>query len=776
MSGNRIFAGWSRLVFVVMVVIIAVSVVASEQMRISSVNVTGNVSISRTKILSVVRARSDEVFDAAAAAEDARRIGQIDGVKLAYYNTEIIDEQVKLTFVVTEKNLIRSITFTGNEHFSVGKLSKEIGIRKGDYLDEFIVRNGIELITTLYRKDGYAFVTAAVDDESLKRGRVSCKITEGPRVKVKKVSFEGNKGLSEKKLRRVVKTKTRKFFFWPAYYNPEQLSDDVDKLSAVFQKKGFLDTSVESKVQFESDNTRAYITFVVHQGPVYNVEQIVITGNEFFTEEEITGDFRLKLDDYYSSAKGDYDRRKILGKYMEKGFLDARVEHKRSFDKPGSVTTKFDIIEGDRFKIGQIDITGNEATHDKVIRCILDEEGFHPAEWFNGNIARGDGTGELEKIIKRQAMTESAFIKAVGNTPGLRDAQVNIIEGQTGSIMVGAGVASDSGLIGMMTFDQRNFDIGDWPENFSEIFSGKAFKGAGQRLRISAEPGTEQSRFFFCFSEPYLYNKPVSLDVVASSFGRFQECYDEDRLKAYFGFEKRYRNKWRRGVSFRAENVEVTDIDSDAPKEIKDVKGNNDLFGARLYIRKDTTDSRFLPSRGYNFDAGYEQVGGDHTYGILSATQRWYKTLYEDLAERRTILETKLHAATIAGGDAPPFEKFYAGGTHSIRGFDYRGVSTRGWTTAGTRRKKDPIGSDWIMLANAEISVPLDNEVFSLLFFTDAGLIDSGGVRASIGTGLQILIPQWFGPVPMRFELATPLVKEADDDRRVFSFSVGALF
>ncbi len=150
--------------------------------------------------------------------------------------------------------------------------------------------------------------------------------------------------------------------------------------------------------------------------------------------------------------------------------------------------------------------------------------------------------------------------------------------------------------------------------------------------------------------------------------------------------------------------------------------------------------------------------------------------MYEDLAERRTILETKIHAATITEGDAPPFEKFYAGGTHSIRGFDYRGVSTRGWTTAGTREKKDPIGSDWIVLANAEISVPLDNDVFSLLFFTDAGLIDSGGVRASIGTGLQILIPQWFGPVPMRFELAVPLAKEAEDDRRVFSFSVGALF
>ncbi len=79
-------------------------------------------------------------------------------------------------------------------------------------------------------------------------------------------------------------------------------------------------------------------------------------------------------------------------------------------------------------------------------------------------------------------------------------------------------------------------------------------------------------------------------------------------------------------------------------------------------------------------------------------------------------------------------------------------------------------------LANTEVAVPLTEEVISLLFFVDAGMIDTGGVRASIGTGLQILIPQWFGPVPMRFELAAPFMKDDEDETRVFSFSVGTLF
>jgi outer membrane protein assembly factor BamA len=141
------------------------------------------------------------------------------------------------------------------------------------------------------------------------------------------------------------------------------------------------------------------------------------------------------------------------------------------------------------------------------------------------------------------------------------------------------------------------------------------------------------------------------------------------------------------------------------------------------------------------------------------------------LAERKTVLATKLLAASVVG-DAPPFEKFYAGGTgtYGIRGFDYRGVSTRGGVG------KDPIGSDWIVLANAEATVPLASETFAALFFIDSGMIDSGGYRAAVGTGIQILIPQWFGPVPMRLEIAAPLMKDGDDNTQVFSFSVGRLF
>jgi len=130
-------------------------------------------------------------------------------------------------------------------------------------------------------------------------------------------------------------------------------------------------------------------------------------------------------------------------------------------------------------------------------------------------------------------------------------------------------------------------------------------------------------------------------------------------------------------------------------------------------------------------------------------------------------------------GDAPPLEKLYAGGSgiYGIRGFESRGVSPRGLQTKVLRpKRKDPIGSDWIFLANAEVTVPLVSDNFAALFFVDSGAIDSGSYRAAVGTGIQILIPQWFGPVPMRFSIAVPIMKEDEDETEVFSFSIGRLF
>jgi len=741
---------------------------------ISSIRTAGNRSVSSSAILAKVRSRVGQLFDSEMAAEDAKRVAELSGVGYCYYNTAVVDDKVQLTFVVVEKNIVRSIVFSGNLEYKDRTLQKKVDLKLGDYLDPLIAETGRKNIVDFYHKKGFAFVSVVLDREKLSSGKVLYTINEGPRVRIVSVRFSGNSAVKTKELRSVVKTKKSKFFVFPRYYVDEKVTADVTRLENAYYERGFLDAKVKLTKEFSKDRRKVWITFNINEGTVYTVEKILITGNKYFEEQKLRSELGFTVGTVYNERKAKAAAKQLLKSYHEVGFIDAKVSQNLRFVSAQSVVVEYAITEGERFRIGRINITGNEQTQDRVIRRILDEYDFQPGDWYNADLARGDGSGYLEKLIRRSIYAETATVTPSGKKPEVRDAQVNVAEGRTGAVLLGAGVSTDSGVIGQLVFNQRNFDISDWPESFGEFIKGEAFKGAGQNLRIALEPGTQVSQYSVSFREPYFQDKPTSLEVTGSSYERGRESFDEKRQRGYVEFEKRFKNRWRRRLSFRAENVDVGDVDLGAPTEIKDVQGNNALFGIGVGIGRDMRDDKFTPSKGYAFDAGYEQVGGDFTFGILTGTYRRYTTLYEDLAERKTILATKLHAATTVG-DAPPFEKFYAGGQGSLRGFDYRGVSTRGRNTL-TGKVDDPIGSDWIFLANAEVTVPLARESINGLFFVDSGTIDSGGYRAAVGTGIEILIPQWFGPVPMRFEIAAPVMKDDEDETQVFSFSVGRLF
>lgn len=744
---------------------------------IVEINTTGNASLSVVNILSRVRSREGQLFSTDVAAEDSRRIAEIEGVDYAYYNVRGADDGVKLTFVVVEKNVVRKLSLIGNEKFSDDALIKQLDFARGDYLDMFLVAAGADAIEAYYKKKGFPEVEVEFDRIKTSYGEVEYTIDEGPRIKVKKIEFEGNNSIKSSELKSVIKTRTREWLLWPSYLNDEKIEGDITRIEQAYQKRGFLDAKVSVEKDYNAKRDAVGVTFVVDEGQIYIVSGISIEGNEFFGESELRENLRLVDETFYSTERAEFDRRKIWARYAEKGFTDVEVVHRRRFAGGNKVAAEFEVAEGDRYKIGKIEITGNTETHDKVIRRVLDEYDFKPGQWYNADIARGTGDGELEKNVQRTVLTESALITPGEKKKGWRDVLVNITEGQTGAVIFGAGVDSSSGIVGQLMWEQRNFDITDYPESLQELLVGDAFKGAGQKLRLSFEPGTEVTRYGIHFTEPYLYDRPIGFTAAIQNYMRDRESYDEERVGGYLTFTRRYRNKWYVGLAIRVEEVDVDAIDSDAPQEIFDVSGSNVLLGTRIFAGRDTTDSRFNPTAGTNYDFGYEQVYGDFDFGVVSGTHRWYYTLYEDLAERKTVLEAKLHGATIVGSDAPVYEKFYAGGIGSIRGFEYRGVSTRGEALNNPNVKDDPIGSDWILTGSTELVVPLtEAETVSGLLFVDSGLIDTGGIRSAVGTGIQILIPQWFGPVPMRFEIAAPLTKEDDDDTQVFSFSVGRLF
>jgi outer membrane protein insertion porin family len=701
--------------------------------------------------------------------------------------------------------LVKSVRFdfVGKRTYKDKKLQAKLSFKRGDNVDAIQAGFGREDLAEFYVQRGFAFVEVNLDQAQLSQGHIVYTIKEGPRVRIAKVRFDGNKSVRTGTLKKNIKMTKKKWFFWSKDYTEELVTEDVEKLEDIYEELGYLDRKVTARTDLSKDQRKAYIVFAIDEGPAYVVDNIVLAGGERIYDVNVGGQLdeqsllrklKLKAGNSFRKQTAESDRRGLLKVYRQYGFIDAEVE--LHVDRvleaggiepasEGKVNIEFVISAGRQFRIGRIDIIGNRQTQDKVIRRVLDSHGFEPGRWYNAEAARGTGTGELEKEIRLTALTDEAIVTPLASAQeGQKNVEVLVKERQTGMWMLGAGVSSDRGLIGSMVWQQRNFDVNDSPESLGELITGEAFKGGGQSLRIALQPGTEMSEYSVDFSEPYFRDDPLSLGIGGSSWEWERESYDEGRARGYFGFseryEKRYAGRWRKSIDFRGANVDVDDIDIDAPREIREVEGDNALLGLKFGLAKDVTDDRFYPGEGYRFKSNYEQVTGEHTFGIISATLRQFRTVHRDLAERRTILLTKIHAGRVVG-DAPPFEKFYAGGMQSIRGFDFRGVSTRGkpeinGVPVAGAEVKDPIGSDWVFLANAELVVPLVSEELSWLFFVDSGTVDSGKYRASVGTGIQLMIPQWFGPVPMRFGVAAPFMKDNSDETEAFFFYAGQFF
>jgi outer membrane protein assembly factor BamA len=195
------------------------------------------------------------------------------------------------------------------------------------------------------------------------------------------------------------------------------------------------------------------------------------------------------------------------------------------------------------------------------------------------------------------------------------------------------------------------------------------------------------------------------------------------------------------------------------------------VLGLRGGLTRDTRDSFIFPTTGSVLDFGYEQVLGDYTFPI--GTAEFTKFFSSQYLQRRDGSGKHVVAlrsqVSVAGQDAPVFERFYAGGFRSLRGFSFRGVgpSVNGLFTGGT----------FALLNTVEYQIPLtakDNLFF--VTFVDHGTVERDvsikDYRVAVGFGFRIQIPA-LGPVPVAFDFAFPLNRRDEDHEQMFAFYIG---
>jgi len=417
-------------------------------------------------------------------------------------------------------------------------------------------------------------------------------------------------------------------------------------------------------------------------------------------------------------------------------------------------------------------VDGNFTTQEK---CVRRELRFYPEDLYDITQIQA-----AEQRLKGTGLFSAATIVPTGNQPGVRDVLVTVEESpRTNQFIAGMGASSDNGLMGNIVLENTNFDLFDRPRSWSEFFKGRSFRGAGQTMRIQLEPGTELTRFQVDFREPYLMDKPIGLGTSLYLFERDRDGYDEERFGGRISFDKRFEDGWLDGwtgeIAFRTEYIDVADVEGFAAEDIRDAEGDNYLSTVKLSLLHDTTDSRFNPSRGHRFRSSWEQagvMGGDYFFAKLTSSYVQHWTLAVDDSNRKSVVSVHGDVGQIFG-DAPVFERFYAGGIGSMRGFDVRGISPRD----GLRNNR--VGGDFQLLTGGEYSFPLYAKAVRGVFFLDMGTVETDfGInhwRAALGAGIRLTL-EIFATVPMEFDLAIPLSKDSDDNERIFSFFIGLPF
>ncbi|MGB0714314.1 MAG: outer membrane protein assembly factor BamA [Phycisphaerae bacterium] len=683
----------------------------------------------------------------------------------------ISGDDAELIFTLAERRLIRAIRFEGHTRFSSDRLRESVGLQVDDNLDWFAIRGGAESIRLLYQESGYSEAVVSFDRELLEQtGELVYRVEEGVRVRIKKIRFEGNERFDERELKLQIVSREAFGLLFPGDFDEDRAAADATSIQAFYRDLGYLDARAGFRREISDNGEDLTLTFTISEGVLYRVEDITIEGNEVILTEELLETISTRVDEPVRRPFLDEDVKTIRNKYWELGYIYVNVRSERVFsDQPEFARIRFTIDEGRQYKVGRVLVRGNTRTRDKVIRRALNL--YPPDDLFDLNQAK-----EAENKLRQTQIFESATVYPIGDDPERRDVVMDVRETErNGDLIFGLGVTSNSGLVGTLNVDFKNFDLSDTPRSWSELWKMRAFFGGGQRLRLELQPGTEVNRFRIDFTEPFFMDQPLRFDMSAYLFDRRRDGYNEGRLGLTTAIGKRFEKGplfgWSGELAVRFENAQVDDIDLFTSNEVREDEGSNYLSSLKATLVRDRTDSFFLPSEGDRLRLSYEQfglLGGAFDFGRFYASYTWYKTLRRDKLDRKSVLRLNAEGGFLVG-DAPVIERFFAGGTGSMRGFNFRGIGERDGLDDTN------VGGDYLLLLGAEYAFPLFGENVRGHVFLDTGTAGRGGYRAAAGVGVRIVV-ELLGPLPLEFNIALPISSEELDDEQVFSFLVGTLF
>ena len=457
--------------------------------------------------------------DLKTAAKRFWRQGLFSKVQIAV--EKMTPDKAWLVFVLKQQPRVSQVNYTGMKGSERKDIQQRLGLQPGNQMTPNIASRIKQIVEQYFHSKGFERAECTVrqtEDLSNKdEVIVTIDVNKHEKIKVHHIYIEGNKVLSDSRIKRTMKKTNEKRSLWKLFSQKKfvrsDFEEDKQRIIDKYNEKGYRDARIvsDSVVAYDDKNVDVYLT--IDEGKRYYINNVSWVGNTVYPSSV--------LDQVLGVEKGDVYNQKLLNKrtqedddavanlYYNNGYLFYQlipVESKISGD---SIDLEMRMYEGKQARINKVVINGNDRLYEKVVRRELR---VRPGDLFSKE--------DLIRSAREIAQTghfdpEKMDIRPEPNEEdGTVDIILNLESKANDQIEVSAGWGQ-TGIIGKVTLKFTNFSI-------KNLFHPSSYKGIipqgdGQTFSISAQTNAKYYQAYsISFVDPWFGGKrPNTLSVSA---------------------------------------------------------------------------------------------------------------------------------------------------------------------------------------------------------------------------------------------------------------------
>jgi outer membrane protein insertion porin family len=759
---------WKRLGVVVALVALYVSgmpLAHAASGIVKEIEFSGNVRTPEQTLRSTIRTAVGQPLDAATVDRDIAalyRLGQFRDIRVEGKPTA---GGVVLTYILEEKSLVAEIEFEGNKKIKADDLRSEITQRNYSVLDEKAVAESMEKIRAAYAKKGFYLAEVGYRIEPTAQGdsKLIFEVHEHEGVTVRRILFVGNKVFSDDELRKVVRTRQKGAFSFltsSGKYEEEMLKNDMLLLAFHYLNHGYLKVKVSPpKTTISKDKRYIFVSFEIHEGQQYKVGNVSVSGDILTTPEELQAGLTTKPGQTYSQRKLEEDILKLTEMYGDEGYAYASiVPNTIPNDEARTADIDIRIAKGNRITIEHINISGNTTTRDKVIRRELE---LKEQDRYSDRSLRKS----RENLMRLGYFEEVNFATPRGSRDNTMVLNITVKERATGTFNIGVGFSSVEHFMFNASIQKENF--------FGYGISGN----------ISAELSSKRQLFMLAVNDPYFLDTKWMAGLSAYRNAYHYTDFRRESTGGDVTLGHRFFRDFSAQLGYTIEQVKVNDFAYTVPQFFQqDASGLTSALN--LTLAYDTRDNRIMPTKGLYEIVSQEisgtKLGGDNDFYRVNFRSMYYQPLWKNLVFKQFFRVG--YIKSLNDKPVPLFERFFAGGVFSLRGYEPDSVGPRLRIPNSISGSVEDFtyGGNKLMLFVTELELPIyDKAGIRAVAFFDAGNayaenenFSFTNMQTDAGVGLR-----WNSPMgPLRFEWGFPINKRPGDSSVVFNFTIGNFF